>query len=101
MERDEFRGGLSVTDQTKCPHCGAFERLRAGVNTGFRCGTASIAGRTLQSLECCKFERDSLKSKVAAQQELLKECRDTLCVLGTAYALDLVDKIDAKLEETK
>ena len=72
-------GELAMTD-VKCPHCGAFERIRAGVNTGFICGTASIDGRTLRSIDCCIFELNNLKAKVAAQQELLDDIRNNLYV---------------------
>ena len=86
-----------MTD-TKCPHCGAdADIIRAGVNVGFRCGTILIDEHDLQSLQCCKFERDSLKAKVAAQQELLREARDTLCSLDTLHAVQVAERIDAMI----
>ena len=82
-----------MTDQTKCPHCGAYrDNDRSGI--WFDCGSGVVCNHPVNSTLC---ELRLLRAKVAAQQELLKNCRDTLCVLGTAYALDLVDAIDAAL----
>ena len=54
-----------MTDQTKCPHCGdTGDKFGSGIL--FDCG--SVVGH--QSDLC---ELRSLRAKVAAQQELLKE----------------------------
>lgn len=87
MERDEFRGGVAMTDKTKCQHCGA-DGDKFGSGILFECGSVNE-----HQSDLCEVRE--LRAKVAAQQELLKNCRNTLCVLGTAYALDLVDAIDA------
>ena len=63
-----------MTDQTKCPHCGA-DGAAAFTNTIYRCGTRKWADHLHQSQIC---EISELQQKVAAQQELLREAATSL-----------------------
>ncbi len=63
-----------MTDQTKCPHCGA-EKSPEWKLLRFHCGTIVCDGEAFRSSQC---ELKTLRAKVAAQQELLKEAADAL-----------------------
>jgi len=68
-----------VTDQTKCPHCGAgkspeYRQLR------FDCGTIMCDNEVARSSQC---ELKTLRAKVAAQQELLKGILKCHTSIGT------------------
>ena len=67
-----------MTDQTKCPHCGADLIARTLYRSVYQCGSRDLPDRFEQSTVCEVWQ---LRAKVAAQQELLKEAADALRVV--------------------
>ena len=67
-----------MTDQTKCPHCGADVIARSLYRSVYQCGSRDLPERFEQSTVCEVWQ---LRAKVAAQQELLKEADEALRTL--------------------
>ena len=69
-------GELAMTDQTTCPHCGAYrDNDRSGI--WFDCGSGVVCDHPVNSTLC---ELKTLRAKVASQQELLDDIRNNLYV---------------------
>ena len=103
MERICCVGELAMTDQTKCPHCGAETTFKTLLQVIYQCGSRVMDGHFHQSMTC---ETLALRAKVAAQQELLREviacgcswrCDGTYAELQVP--LDLITNIRKAVEE--
>ena len=75
-----------MTDQTKCPHCGAEASCCVLGQTYYGCGSFSHSTACVQSMTC---ELTELRAKVAAQQELLKEAAE-----GVAKTVQMIQQYD-------